>query len=79
VAVRGFTEYAFATFDLCRIYASVFAWNAASARVLEKAGYQFEGRMRCAAVKDGQVVDNLLYATVRKRQAWSAVSGKSEK
>jgi [ribosomal protein S5]-alanine N-acetyltransferase len=63
--VRAFTEFAFERFDLCRIYANVFAWNPGSARVLEKAGYVFEGRMRRAAVKDGQVLDNLLYAAVR--------------
>lgn len=65
-AVRRFTEYAFETFDLCRIYASVFAWNPASARVLEKAGYQFEGRLRQSGVKEGRVVDGLLYATIRE-------------
>jgi ribosomal-protein-alanine N-acetyltransferase len=65
VVVRRFTDYAFATFDLTRIYGNVFDWNAASARVLEKAGYEFEGRHRRAAVKDGRVVDNLLYAVVR--------------
>jgi ribosomal-protein-alanine N-acetyltransferase len=64
--VRRFTDYAFATFDLNRIYGNVFDWNAASARVLEKAGYEFEGRHRRAAVKDGRVVDNLLYAVVRE-------------
>lgn len=64
--VRGFTDYAFEAFDLCRIYANVFAWNPASGRVLEKAGYQLEGRLRKSAVKDGQVLDGLLYATVRE-------------
>ena len=65
-AVRRFTEYAFEAFELCRIYANVFAWNEASSRVLEKAGYQLEGRLRRAAVKDGQVVDGLLYAVTRE-------------
>jgi [ribosomal protein S5]-alanine N-acetyltransferase len=64
--VQRFTEYAFEAFDLCRIYANVFAWNPASARVLEKAGYQLEGRLRQSAVKEGRVVDGLLYATVRE-------------
>ncbi len=64
-AVRGFTEYAFGAFELCRIFAVVFEWNSASRRVLEKAGYELEGRMRRAAVKDGQVIDQFLYATVR--------------
>jgi RimJ/RimL family protein N-acetyltransferase len=61
-AVRGLTDYAFATHALTRVYALPFADNAASVRVLEKAGYQFEGRLRRASVKDGQVRDQLLYA-----------------
>jgi len=64
--VRHFTDYAFEAYDLCRIYANVFAWNPASGRVLEKAGYQLEGRLRQSAVKDGQVLDGLLYASVRQ-------------
>ena len=65
-ALRATTEYVFAKFDLCRLYAGVFAWNPASARVLEKAGYAFEGRLRRAVVKDGETVDQLLYALVRE-------------
>jgi RimJ/RimL family protein N-acetyltransferase len=64
--VRRFTDWAFEAYGLCRLYGNVFAWNPGSARVLEKAGYQLEGRMRQAAVKDGRVVDNLLYAAVRE-------------
>jgi len=64
-AVQRFTDYAFEAFGLCRIYASVFVSNVGSIRVLERTGYQLEGRLRQAAVKDGQVVDGLLYATVR--------------
>ena len=64
--VRGFTDYAFDTFELCRIYANVFEWNPASCRVLEKAGYVLEGRLHSAAVKDGFVLDGFLYATVRE-------------
>ncbi len=64
-AVPAFTAYAFATFDLCRVYAAVFEWNAASARVLEKAGYVLEGRLRKSATKDGRTIDQLLYACVR--------------
>jgi len=51
--------------ELRRIWAVPFAHNAASARVLEKAGYSLEGRMRQSAVKDGRVCDQLLYAIVR--------------
>jgi RimJ/RimL family protein N-acetyltransferase len=64
-AVRGFTERAFEQFELCRIYAYVFEWNPASRRVLEKAGYEFEGRLRKSVAKDGRVIDAFLYATIR--------------
>jgi ribosomal-protein-alanine N-acetyltransferase len=64
-ALMAVTEYAFANYDLCRLYAHVFAWNPASARVLEKAGYELEGRLRKNVTKDGQTIDQLLYAMVR--------------
>ncbi|MBI5095465.1 MAG: GNAT family N-acetyltransferase [Candidatus Hydrogenedentes bacterium] len=64
-ALRLITNYAFQTFEIDRIEASVFAWNAASARVLEKAGYTLEGRHRKASFKDGKVTDDLVYAVVR--------------
>jgi hypothetical protein len=34
-------------------------------RVLEKAGYVREGCLRHSAVKDGELVDELIYAVVR--------------
>lgn len=64
-AVRAMAEYAFTNFDLVRLYASVFEWNIASMRVLEKAGFQFEARMRKAVTKDGQTVDDMVYALIR--------------
>jgi RimJ/RimL family protein N-acetyltransferase len=64
-AVKAATEYAFASFDICRIFAHVFEWNGASVRVLEKAGYTFEGRLRKSVTKDGKTIDQLMYAVVR--------------
>jgi [ribosomal protein S5]-alanine N-acetyltransferase len=64
-AVRGLTDHAFDQFDLIRLYSGVFAWNLASTRVLEKAGYTMEGRLRDAVTKDGRTTDELLYAIVR--------------
>ena len=61
-AVRAVTEWAFSELDLLRIYAYVFESNPASSRVLEKAGYTLEGTLRQSVVKDGQVMDQLLYA-----------------
>ncbi len=65
IALRAVTGYAFATFDLRRIQATVYEWNPASARVLEKAGYQLEGRLRNHVVKEGRVGDVLMYAKLR--------------
>ena len=61
-AVRCATEYAFEAFELTRIYALPYARNDASVRVLEKAGYRREGRLRRSAIKDGVVLDQVLYA-----------------
>lgn len=64
-ALRAVTEYAFTSFDLCRIYAGVFEWNPASMRVLERAGYQFESRAKKSVTKDGETIDEIIYAIVR--------------
>jgi [ribosomal protein S5]-alanine N-acetyltransferase len=63
-AVPAFTQWALKEFQLTRLEAIVFEGNAASARVLEKAGYVLEGTMRRSAIKDGQVIDRWLYAYV---------------
>lgn len=64
-AVRVFTDWGFERFALRRIFAGVFETNLASARVLEKCGYVCEGRLRKSILKDGRVLDELLYAVVR--------------
>jgi RimJ/RimL family protein N-acetyltransferase len=64
-ALAGFSRYAFEAFDLTRLYALPFAHNAASRRVLEKAGYRLVGVLRRSAVKLGEVVDQALYDLVR--------------
>jgi len=65
-AVIRFTEYAFETFKLHRIYAEPYVTNPASARVLEKAGYAFEGTLKSNVFKDGKVLDQHLYARVQE-------------
>jgi len=64
-AVTAFTEWAFRELDLVRIYAEPFATNPASIRVLEKSGYQCEGRLRANIFKDSCVLDSLLFARIR--------------
>ena len=64
-AVAAFTEWAFNEIHLVRLHASVYARNPASARILEKAGYDFEGRMRARYFRDGEYIDGLLYAKIQ--------------
>lgn len=61
-ALRAVTAHAMDTHELHRLYATPYDWNHASVRVLEKAGYLFEGRLRQAVFKEGQLVDKLMYA-----------------
>jgi RimJ/RimL family protein N-acetyltransferase len=63
-ALRTLTPYAMREHGLTRIFAVPFAFNVASCRVLEKAGYVLEGHMRRSAIKDGQILDQKLYAYV---------------
>jgi RimJ/RimL family protein N-acetyltransferase len=63
-ALSAVTAHAVAHHGLTRVFAVPFDWNPASCRVLEKAGYVLEGRMRRSAIKDGKIVDQLLYAFV---------------
>ena len=51
---------------MIRIYAEPFAHNTASCRVLEKAGFQYEGTLRSNAVKNGQVMDMRIYSLLRE-------------
>jgi RimJ/RimL family protein N-acetyltransferase len=60
------SEYSFSELGLIRITAHVFHFNAVSARVLEKAGFSLEGRLRKHYKKDGAVFDGLLYAKIRE-------------
>ncbi len=63
--VTAFVKQAFETSDLRRIYAFAYSSNPASARVLEKAGFAFEGRLKDDVYKAGEFLDSLLYAKIR--------------
>ena len=65
-ATRAVTRYALLTLGYRRLFATTFAGNAASRRVLEKCGYRLEGVMRRAVIKNGCVMDQTLYAIIRE-------------
>jgi RimJ/RimL family protein N-acetyltransferase len=64
-AVTAITDFIFLRYPVTRVFAVPFAPNVASARVLEKAGYELEGRLRRSAIKQGRVLDQLIYARIR--------------
>jgi ribosomal-protein-alanine N-acetyltransferase len=49
-ALVAITRYAVDMHGLMRVFAVPFAWNTASCRVLEKAGYTLEARLRNSAI-----------------------------
>ena len=65
-AIIQIVEYGFIHFDITRIFARPYGTNVASQRVLEKAGFTFEGRFEKTLFKNGEFKDELIYA-VRKK------------
>ena len=63
-AVRNLSPYVMRKFNVNRLEAPVFEWNPASMRVLEKCGFVREGVLRASVLKDGQLIDQVLYALV---------------
>jgi [ribosomal protein S5]-alanine N-acetyltransferase len=51
--------------EVTRIYAPTFAWNQASQRVLQKTGFCLEAHQPRSAIKDGRVVDTVVWAKYR--------------
>jgi RimJ/RimL family protein N-acetyltransferase len=63
-ALVAVTQYAIDSHHLTRVFALPYARNEASCRVLEKAGYVLEGRLRRSCIKDGEVLDQMQYAFI---------------
>ncbi len=65
-AVVRICAEAFEKLDIVRIFAEPFAVNAASRKVLEKAGFVLEGVMKNAAIKNGEIIDYCMYALLKE-------------
>ena len=63
-AAKAVSTFALAHFRLIRLDAAVFEGNPASVRVLEKCGFVREGILRASAVKDGRIIDRVMYALI---------------
>ena len=64
-AACAMVKHALSGTDFVRLEAPVFAWNPASVRVLEKAGFVQECVRKHSVFKDGQLIDSFFYAAVR--------------
>jgi RimJ/RimL family protein N-acetyltransferase len=63
--VSRFASRAIDAFNLYRMFATVYANNPASERVLQNAGFEREGVQKSAVVKRGELLDVIVYARVR--------------
>lgn len=63
-AVQAVCDYGFRELALKRIHANVFAFNTASAKVLTKAGFELEGRLRNEGLSRGEPADLLIYGKI---------------
>lgn len=61
-AIRTITIYAFQDLNIKRVYSIPLSTNPASCKVLEKAGYQYEGRLRCGVFIEEEFIDQLIYS-----------------
>lgn len=67
-AVRALLRFGFEELALDLISAYCYPFNERSKRVLEKNGFQYEGRLRLAETRyDGEVIDNDCYAIINKK------------
>lgn len=72
-ATRAMLHWAYAVLDLNRVEAELDTRNAASARVLEKLGFQREGMRREDCIVSGEVSDSWIYGLLRRD--WKAGPG----
>jgi ribosomal-protein-alanine N-acetyltransferase len=68
-AIKEMVNFAFETYDIDRVFARPFGSNIASQRVLEKNGFILEGKFEKVLVKNGKVLDELIYAV--RRTNWN--------
>lgn len=63
-AVNMMVDFGFSTLGVVRIYASVFEFNKASQRVLEKCGFEKEAILKKAITKKDIIYDEVRYAKI---------------
>lgn len=64
-AAARIVKYVFENTDIVRVFAEPYAYNSASCRALEKAGFTYEGTLRRNAFKNGRFVDMKMYSVIK--------------
>ena len=64
-AIKQIVAYGFKTFEIDRIFARPFGNNIGSQKALKKSGFVLEGKFDKALYKNGEYLDELIYA-IRK-------------
>ena len=65
-AVALLVDYVFRETGIIRLFASVYEYNPASMKVLEKVGFTRQAILRDAAIKNGRVIDMYYYDLVKR-------------
>ena len=65
-AVALLVDYVFRETQIIRLFASVYDYNNASMKVLEKVGFTRQAILRDAAIKNGRVIDMYYYDLVKR-------------
>ena len=66
-AIEEMIEFAFTTYDITRLFARPFGNNIPSQKLLEKSGFILEARIPKVIFKNGEYLDELIYAIRRGR------------
>ncbi|MDQ1771853.1 GNAT family N-acetyltransferase [Labilibaculum sp. A4] len=64
--VKETVDHAFLHMNIVRLYANVFEGNIGSVKVLEKAGFVQEAVLKNAVYKNGNYLDQLIFAIIRR-------------
>lgn len=67
--VKAMVKVGFTELKAHRIYAGIFSFNTASARVLTKCGFRHEATLRQSVFKNNQWADELVYAILEAEAA----------
>jgi len=64
-SIKAMIEYSFKTFDINRLFATIFESNIASIRVLKKCGFKEEAYLKGAILKNNKVQDCLICSLLK--------------